>query len=723
MTRNARLLLLVALVAVVVLAGCGGGSQQIVPPSVVVTITTAPPASLPVGGTASVAATVTNDTANAGVTWSCTPSSACGSFNPVSTASGASTTYTAPATAPAGGSAVIIATSVTDHAKSVNASVMIVGIGVTLTTSPPASLPGGGIASVAATVTNDTANAGVKWSCTPSSTCGSFTPVSTASGASTTYTAPAVAPAGGSVVIIATSVTDPTKNAQSASVRITGTASNASLNGKYALLITAATGNLGTSVCAASVIADGNGVITGGVEELTAPSSYDLLDAVTNGTYLIDPSGHGTMLLHTHLMETLKFSFVLTSPTHALIFEYDGTPASGTMDLQQPAAGGSFTAAQISGKYSFLTDGIDHSGALKNMSIAGTFAADGMGVVTSGTLDINNGGTFTTTSFTGTLSPPDSNGRGNLIMNTPVISDSRTFVYYIISPKVLRLLEGDNISFVGGSAYAQGSAGSTVAALSGKFVYQHHGWSTPGRTVAAGQFTADGMGNVTTGISDSNSGGLPTTVTKGTTVTGTYMISGSPSGTLNMTDAAGTSTFNLYLVDPALNILDPGNSSGGGGALLVHTDASIIGPGVLIPQVVSGSPTFSQNHGLNLVNSITSLTPPNEIHLAGRLASDGAANFAGTADYGQNSAYAPPSAVTGNSLSGMFAPDSVNPGHFTGSFTLASDPANPLWFPFISPTISTFNVSYYQASSSQALVIQTDTSADAWGYLLQQQLP
>jgi len=34
-----------------------------------------------------------------------------------------------------------------------------------------------------------------------------------------------------------------------------------------------------------------------------------------------------------------------------------------------------------------------------------------------------------------------------------------------------------------------------------------------------------------------------------------------------------------------------------------------------------------------------------------------------------------------------------------------------------------FQVSYYQASASQALVIQTDTSADAWGYLLKQQLP
>src|SRR2546421_2806635 len=723
MKRNARLLLLVAVVA---LSGCAGGSQQTTPPAIVVTITTAPPASLGVGGTAGVAATVVNDTAGAGVTWSCTPSSTCGSFNPMSTASGASTTYTAPATAPAGGSAVIIATSVTDHAKSANASVMVVGIVVTLSSPPPTSLAGGGTASVAATVVNDSANAGVQWSCTPSPpACGSFTLTPTASGANTTYLAPAVAPAGGSAVIIATSVTDVTKNVQSAPVRITGTASNATLSGQYALLITAATGNQGISVTAASITVDGNGLITGGVEELISQGGSDILDAVTNGTYLIDPNGHGTMLIHTMLMETLKFSFVLTSPTHAVIIETDGTPASGTLDKQQPAGTGGFTAAQISGNYSFLMDGVDAVGTLNHMSVGGTFTADGIGALTSGTLDINNGGTLTTASFIGTFTAPDSNGHGMLFVNTLVINSGRRFEYYIISPKVLRLVENDAISLVGGSAYAQGSAGSTLAALSGKFVYQHHGWISPGpgRTVAAGQLSADGMGNVTTGVSDSNSGGLPTTVIKGTAVTGTYMISGSPSGTLNLTDAAGTSTFNLYLVDPALNILDPSNSSGGGGALLLHTDTSIVGTGVLIPQVVSGSPTFSQNHGLNLVNSTTSLTPPNEIHLAGRLASDGTANFTGAADYGQNSAYAPPNAVLGNAVTGMFAADSVNPGHFTGSLTLASDPTNPAWFPFISPTISTFNVSYYQASSSQTLVIQTDTSADAWGYLLQQQLP
>src|SRR3981189_624595 len=147
---------------------------------------------------------------------------------------------------------------------------------VTMITPPPSSLPAGGTASVAATVSNDTANAGVNWSCTPSSTCGSFNPVSTASGASTTYTAPTAAPAGGQVVIMASSMTDSAKRAN-ASVMITGTSSNASLNGRYALLLTAATGNQGTSMCAASIAADGKGNITGGVEELTAPGFFDLV--------------------------------------------------------------------------------------------------------------------------------------------------------------------------------------------------------------------------------------------------------------------------------------------------------------------------------------------------------------------------------------------------------------------------------------------------------------
>jgi hypothetical protein len=76
------------------LSACGSSA----PASLVsVMLTQAPPAVLQVGATATLAATVTNDLASKGVDWTVTcGSSPCGSLNPTHTASGTSTTYTAP---------------------------------------------------------------------------------------------------------------------------------------------------------------------------------------------------------------------------------------------------------------------------------------------------------------------------------------------------------------------------------------------------------------------------------------------------------------------------------------------------------------------------------------------------------------------------------------------------------------------------------------------------
>src|SRR5204862_8160038 len=100
--------------------------------------------------------------------------------------------------------------------------------------------------------------------------------------------------------------------------------------------------------------------------------------SVRDSIYSIVASGQGTLRIHSANRETLVFSFVLTSASHALMVEVDGDPASGTLDLQQ-SAGASCTAAQISGNYSFVMDGVDNSGALKYMSLGGSFAADGIG--------------------------------------------------------------------------------------------------------------------------------------------------------------------------------------------------------------------------------------------------------------------------------------------------------------------------------------------------------
>ena len=87
-------------------------------------------------------------------------------------------------------------------------------ISVSLSPAPPTSITAGATASLTAVVSNDSSNGGVTWSVTcGSSSCGTFTPATTASGTATTYTAPANVPTGGTVNIVASSVTDGTATA------------------------------------------------------------------------------------------------------------------------------------------------------------------------------------------------------------------------------------------------------------------------------------------------------------------------------------------------------------------------------------------------------------------------------------------------------------------------------------------------------------------------------
>ena len=592
-------------------------------------------------------------------------------------------------------------------------------IAVVISTAPPSTIAAGGTASVAATVSNDTKAAGVTWSCTPAGTCGTFNPTSTASAAMTTYTAPASSPAGGKVMIIATSVTDITKSAN-ATVTIPGPPSTATLKGQYLYFFTAPAGNRkpsgglwGTTIAVGSVTLDGAGNITGGEEDLISPGFGDnaadpILPTSSNPTskYTVDASGHGTLTFQTMNNETIALSFVLTSSSHALIIEADGNPGSGSLDLQQPAAGG-FAASQISGGYSFTTTGPNSANPATKVSLGGVFTANSAALtLTNVILDVNSGGIFTPgVASTGTFTAPDAKGRGNMFV------PGRTFVYYILSSKVLRMFEGDNIDLTGGSAYAQST---TVPALSGKFVFQHSGWSSAGLTSTAGQFTA-ASGTVSTGVSDSIAGGSPSVPTTAKAVTGTYTIS-TQNGTLNLTDAAGASTFNIYMVDPTLNILDPNNTSGGGGALLLHTDASINGIGMVVPQ--TATPSFTASNALNLADPVVTTTTTNEFDLVGVVSSDGTSKFtSGLSDYDENdSGNAAILPVLGTATTGTFTADTMNAGHFTGTFTVTAGA-----YPFISA--SAFGVSFYQASGAQAFVIETDVSGNGTGYLLQQQFP
>jgi hypothetical protein len=64
-------------------------------------------------------------------------------------------------------------------------------------------------------VTNDPQNAGVNLTCVPAGDCGMFNPTQIASNVPSCYEAPAAVPAGNTVTLTATSVTDPTKSVSS----------------------------------------------------------------------------------------------------------------------------------------------------------------------------------------------------------------------------------------------------------------------------------------------------------------------------------------------------------------------------------------------------------------------------------------------------------------------------------------------------------------------------
>jgi hypothetical protein len=112
------------------LTACGNSNATLPPIVVTFDPDSPPPASLETGAYAAIAATVTNDNKNAGVSFSCVPNmpaGACGTFTPAGpTGSNVPVCYLAPGQIPTENPVTVTATSVTDPTKSVSAKINIV---------------------------------------------------------------------------------------------------------------------------------------------------------------------------------------------------------------------------------------------------------------------------------------------------------------------------------------------------------------------------------------------------------------------------------------------------------------------------------------------------------------------------------------------------------------------------------------------------------------------
>ena len=140
---------------------------------------------------------------------------------------------------------------------------------------------------------------------------------------------------------------------------------------------------------AGSVAANGSGGITGGNIDVNGFSPGFFSTPITSGSYSVGSDGRGQAVL-SWSGGSGTLDFVLTSPSHGLVIEFDGDgTGSGTLDLQ--------TTGALTGSYSFGLSGASGSNEVP-LAMVGTFdttAPRPQGISFNGLADINGNGVAT----------------------------------------------------------------------------------------------------------------------------------------------------------------------------------------------------------------------------------------------------------------------------------------------------------------------------------------
>jgi hypothetical protein len=284
---------------------------------------------------------------------------------------------------------------------------------------------------------------------------------------------------------------------------------------------------------------DGAGNITGGEEdENLAGNQSGVL--TLNGSYTVPGSGRGQLTLHDSLGKTTNFALYMISSQEAFLVSLDdATALVGTATRQSDGLG----TATLLGNYVFSQDGFVSTDGFQNnftpFASVGVMHADGLGAISGGKIDINQGGFFTENlAFSGSYSA-DAAGRGQATLTLP----NGHYVFYLISPSAAYFLNTDNSAVLSGIAEQQTPASLSTATLHGNFdfIFDDGLFAT---AAISGQFAASGAGTLsgTEDVSDSLK------LTSNTPLSGTYTIDSIGRGTANMTVQDNLSILHFYVV-------------------------------------------------------------------------------------------------------------------------------------------------------------------------------
>ena len=275
-------------------------------------------------------------------------------------------------------------------------------------------------------------------------------------------------------------------------------------------------------------VADGNGGLTG-VDDFSAGAT-----ATHNqftGSYAISSDGTGTMTIILPGRQ-IQLAITLQSTTEVYLLEYDpyATGTGGASAQALSAISGTLSGAFVFRFYTHVV-GAASSAAVGQMMVSGTSIG--------GNEDVAQIGTTSSHPITGTLTQPDSNGRGELSLTETDTGNTSNYVYYAIDSNTLNLI-GIDTGVVGeGRSIAQDGTSFTDASITSSFTF-HLGGDTAsslGGINTVGMFTSDGNGNLTSGSLDSAVDG----VTTNESFTGTYSVAPSGRATMTVTPSGASS--------------------------------------------------------------------------------------------------------------------------------------------------------------------------------------
>ena len=526
--RIVPLLVSLSLAVLIGIAGCGGGGSSSKP---IIGVTVSPSAAQNIDQSQSVkiTATVSNDSASAGVSWSVTGNGS------LSGQTSSAVTYDAP-TSGSAGSATVTATSVADATKTASVTINYAVLPTITTTSLPSGVEGSSYASPAIAVTGGTAP--LSFSATSGSLPTGLT-LDAGTGAITGIPTGPSGPANFTVKVADSSEAGPQSATQPLSITI-------DLPPAPVITTAALPAVAQYAPYSQTVQATGFAPLSFAVASGNLPTGLQLNS--TTGAITGSPQGP---------VETSNFTVTVTDASNP---PQVSTPQSLSITVNAETCGKG-SESLLNGQYALSLSGFDASGPT---GLLGSFTANGSGGITAGTLDINSGGSSGVQSnlsiTTGSSSYSiGADHRGCLTLAAPGVTRSFRFAVSLITSGVAagaRVIEFDN-SGANTTGVIRVQTPSAFPSLAGNYAFGGdggHGPASGGGKIAMGGVLTLGSGSIT-GISDTNDGG---TMNGGSasypanpvSLSGAYTIGANGRGSLSYTPSGGSIVNNVvYVLD------------------------------------------------------------------------------------------------------------------------------------------------------------------------------